>query len=85
LNAPIASGREPANATEGGDHLPRRCRPRGEAKRLKIPYLKSRISKTSKNLPFPAENRTALVLKQFPYPRHFETSRISPVSRKTET
>jgi len=31
LNAPVASGREPAGTTEGGDNLPRRCRTRGEA------------------------------------------------------
>jgi hypothetical protein len=34
LNAPVASGRVPAGATEGGDHLPRRCGPRGEANRF---------------------------------------------------
>ena len=31
VNAPEASGREPAGTTEGGDHLPRFCRTRGEA------------------------------------------------------
>ena len=39
LNAPAASEREPAGATEGGDHFPRRCRTRGEANRALIPFL----------------------------------------------
>jgi len=34
VNAPAASGREPAGLTEGGDHLPRHCRTRGEANRV---------------------------------------------------
>ena len=34
VNAPAASGREPAGATEGGDHHLRHCRTRGEANRV---------------------------------------------------
>jgi len=39
VNAPVASGREPAGTTEGGDNFPRRCRTRGEANRAQIPFL----------------------------------------------
>jgi hypothetical protein len=31
VDAPVASRREPAGTTKGGDNLPRRCRTRGEA------------------------------------------------------
>jgi hypothetical protein len=72
LNAPVASGREPAGTTEGGDNLPRRCRTRGEANREQIPFLKSRISKMSNNVPFSVKNGIAPVIKQFPYPRPFD-------------
>jgi len=34
VNAPAASGREPAGATEGGDHLLRHCRTRGKSNRV---------------------------------------------------
>jgi hypothetical protein len=46
----------PAGTTEGGDHLPRRCRTRGEANRKKIPFLKSRISKNVGNSAVSREN-----------------------------
>ena len=82
---PQPPGVNPRERRREGTNPPRRCRTRGEANCVKIPILKSRISKTSNNVPFPAESRAVPVMKQFPYPRPFETWRIPPIPRKTET
>jgi hypothetical protein len=70
----------PAGTTEGGDHLPRRCRTRGEANRKKIPFLKSRISKTSEIVPFSEKTRTCPEIKQFPYQRPFASIQARGIS-----
>lgn len=87
VNAPVASRREPAGTTEGGDHLPRRCQARGETCRVEIPLLKSRISNLSDNQPFPAKNRSPPTIKQFPYPYvliQVKPIGLRPILRKTD-